>query len=83
MTNTATAKKPASSRIYLVVGPGNSQHLVQATSQAAAIRAIVANAYTVSVASQTDLVALTRQGIEVQSGTSDTESTPQETPEAA
>lgn len=56
------------SRIYIVMSSGQKSMLVRASSASQALRIAVNPRFTVKVASQDDLVALTREGVKVEEG---------------
>lgn len=52
-------------RMYLVTSDFGTNHLVEATSQAAAIRAVVGKKFVATVPSAKEVMQLMRQGIDV------------------
>lgn len=64
-----TAKTPT--RIYTVTDAAGVARLVQATSQAQALRHVAAGAYTVRAASALDVVELVRQGVQPETASTD------------
>ena len=55
----------ASTRLYVVSGPNNTQHLVRATNPSQATGAITKKAYTAKPASADEAVQLRDKGVEV------------------
>lgn len=61
---TEKQKTPAATRVYRVDGPGKESHLVEAASAAQAICHVYKP--NCRVATQSDLLTLTKEGVEVE-----------------